>query len=393
MWKSDGHEDYGLLVSEKARKYGIVKELDEVLEIGDKEIVLQYDVRFHNGLRCGGAYLKFLHPQETGWKPHDFDGDTPYSIMFGPDKCAFTDKVHFIFKHQNPNTGNYTLHHLLRPPTFLPDDQLSHVYTAILYKDNRLRILIDGKQRRKANFFSPDDFDPPLLPPKSIFDPQDMKPDEWDERPKIADPSAVKPDDWDVNAPQEIEDEGAVKPPGWLDNEPDEIDDPDASKPEDWDDDEDGEWEAPRIENPKCVVAPGCGEWKRPMKKNPSYKGEWLAPLIDNPNYKGLWKPKLIPNPDYFPLKRPNFEPIAAVAIEIWTMQDGILFDNILIASSEDEARAYRDRTWKRKFKAEKKKLKEEQGHTASSDFLFRIQVIIDIVGSKILQKGLLDFM
>ncbi|KAK4836622.1 hypothetical protein QYF36_025501 [Acer negundo] len=371
--KSEGHDDYGLVVSQKARKYAIVKELDQILDIKDTEkIVLQYDVRFQNGIQCGGAYLKFLHHQETGWKPRDFDGKTPYSIMFGPDRCGFTNKVHFIFKHKNPKTGDYVQHQLLKPPT-LPDDKLSHVYTAILDNDNRLRILIDGKQRRKANFFSADDFDPPLLPPKSIFDPDDEKPEDWDERPKILDPDAVKPDDWDENAPEEIKDEETVKPEGWLDGETKEIDDPDALKPEDWDDEEDGEWEAPKVVNPKCTQAPGCGEWKRPMKKNPAYRGKWHAPLIDNPNYKGLWKPKLIPNPDYFELHKPNFEPIDAIGIEIWTMQDGILFDNILIASNEEVAHSYRDDTWKPKFKVEKQKQKEEAA-TASSDFLFRVQ-------------------
>ncbi|KAL5733817.1 hypothetical protein ACOSP7_031678 [Xanthoceras sorbifolium] len=372
--KSEGHDDYGLLVSQKARKYAIVKELDQILDMRDRRIVLQYDVRFQYGIECGGAYLKFLHPQETGWKPQEFDGKTPYSMMFGPDRCGFTNKVHFIFKHKNPKTGNYVEHHLLKPPTF-PDDKLSHVYTAILDNENRLRILIDGKQRRKAKFFSADDFAPALLPAKSIFDPDDKKPEDWDERTKIPDPDALRPDDWDENAPEEIEDKEAVKPEGWLDDETDEIDDPYASKPEDWDDEEDGEWEAPKVENPKCALAPGCGVWKRPMKKNPAYKGKWHASLIDNPNYKGLWKPKLIPNPDYFELEKPNFEPIAAIGIEIWTMQDGILFDNILIASNEEAAHSYRDDTWKPKFKVEKQKQKEEEAAaTDSSDFLSRVQ-------------------
>ncbi|KAK2634717.1 hypothetical protein Ddye_029509 [Dipteronia dyeriana] len=388
--KSEGHDDYGLVVSLKARKYGIVKELDQILDIKDTEkSVLQYDVRFQNGIKCGGAYLKFLHHQETGWKPQEFDGKTPYSIMFGPDRCGFTNKVHFIFKHKNPNTGDYVQHQLLKPPT-LPADKLSHVYTAILDNDNRLRILIDGKQRRKANFLSADDFDPPLLPPKSIFDPDDEKPEDWDERPKILDPDAVKPDDWDENAPEEIEDEETVKPEGWLDGETKEIDDPDASKPEDWDDEEDGEWEAPKVENPKCAQAPGCGEWKRPIKKNPAYRGKWHAPLIDNPNYKGLWKPKLIPNPDYFELHKPNFEPIAAIGIEIWTMQDGILFDNILIASNEEVAHSYRDDTWKPKFKVEKQKQKEEEAD-AASDILLRVQKGVFGLLYKIANYPLLD--
>ena len=52
----------------------------------------RYEVQLQDGLECGGAYLKFL--QATG----DLDiarvsDKTPYSIMFGPDRCGTTDKV------------------------------------------------------------------------------------------------------------------------------------------------------------------------------------------------------------------------------------------------------------------------------------------------------------
>lgn len=357
--KSDGHEDHGLLVSEKARKYAIVKELDEAVSLKDGTAVLQFETRLQNGLECGGAYLKYLRPQDATWKSKEFDNESPYSIMFGPDKCGSTNKVHFIVKHKNPKSGEYIEHHLKYPPS-VPSDKLSHVYTAILKPDNEVRILIDGEEKKKANFLSSEDFEPPFIPAKTIPDPDDKKPEDWDERPKIPDPNAVKPDDWDEDAPMEIEDEEAVKPEGWLDDEPEEIDDPEASKPEDWDDEEDGEWEAPKIDNPKCEIAPGCGEWKKPLKRNPAYKGKWHAPLIDNPNYKGIWKPQQIPNPDYFELDHPDIEPVAAIGIEIWTMQDGILFDNILITSDEKTAESYRETTWKPKFEVEKEKQKAE---------------------------------
>ncbi|XP_008807839.1 calnexin homolog [Phoenix dactylifera] len=371
--KSEGHEDYGLLVSEKARKYAIVKELDEPVTLKDGTIVLQYETRLQNGLECGGAYLKYLRPQDAGWAPKEFDNESPYSIMFGPDKCGSTNKVHFILKHKNPKTGKYVEHHLKYPPS-VPSDKLSHVYTAILKPDNELRILIDGEEKKKANFLSADDFEPALIPPETIPDPDDKKPEDWDERPKIPDPDAVKPDDWDEDAPPEIEDEDAVKPEGWLDDEPEEIDDPEAAKPEDWDDEEDGEWETPKIDNPKCEAAPGCGEWKRPMKKNPAYKGKWHAPLIDNPDYKGIWKPQQIPNPDYFELDKPDFEPIAAIGIEIWTMQDGVLFDNILIATDEKVAESYREKTWKPKYEVEKEKQKAEEAAAPLADGLSGFQ-------------------
>ncbi|GMI72229.1 calnexin 1 [Hibiscus trionum] len=370
--KSEGHEDYGLVVSEKARKYAIVKEVDEAVSLKDATTVLQFETRLQNGLECGGAYLKYLRPQHVGWNPKDFDNQSPYSIMFGPDKCGATNKVHFILKHKNPKTGEYIEHHLKYPPS-VPSDKLTHVYTAILKPDNELRILVDGEEKKKANFLSAEDFEPPLIPSKTIPDPDDKKPEDWDERAKIPDPNAVKPGDWDEDAPMDIEDEEAVKPQGWLDDEPEEIDDPEATKPEDWDDEEDGEWEAPKIDNPNCETAPGCGEWKRPMKRNPAYKGKWSPPLIENPSYKGIWKPQEIPNPNYFELEKPDFEPIAAIGIEIWTMQDGILFDNILIAKNDKVAESYRETTWKPKFEVEKEKQKSED-EAAGSDGLTGFQ-------------------
>ncbi|XP_061991065.1 calnexin homolog [Rosa rugosa] len=388
--KSEGHDDYGLLVSEKARKYALVKELDEAVSLNGRTIVLQFEVRLQNSLECGGAYLKYLRPQEAGWKPEWFDNDSPYSIMFGPDKCGTTNRVHFIFKHKNPKSGEYVEHHLKNTPT-VPDDRLSHVYTAIVKADKEVRILVDGEEKKKARFLSAQDFEPALIPAKTIPDPNDKKPADWDERPKIPDPDAVKPDDWDENAPMEIEDEEAEKPEGWLDDEPNEIDDPEATKPEDWDDEEDGEWEPPKLENPKCFLAPGCGKWKRPMKRNPAYKGKWHRPLIENPSYKGIWKPQQIPNPHYFETDKPDFEAIAAIGIEIWTMQDGILFDNILIADNEKVAESYRRTTWKPKFNVEKEKQRAEEAAAGLSFGLSSIQKKIFDVLYKIAGVSFLD--
>ncbi|KAJ6417983.1 hypothetical protein OIU84_001381 [Salix udensis] len=227
--KSKGHDDYGLLVSEPAKKYAIVKELDEPVSLKDG-IVLQFETRLQNGLECGGAYLKYLRPQDAGWVPKGFDSESPYSIMFGPDKCGTTNKVHFILKHKNPKSGEYVEHHLKFPPS-VPHDKLTHVYTAILKSDNELQILVDGEEKKKE-----------------------------------------------------------------------------------------------------------------------------------------------IPNPNYFELDQPDFEPIAAVGIEIWTMQDGILFDNVLIAKDEKFAASIRDTTWKPKFDAEKEKQKAEEAATTGTDGLVGFQ-------------------
>jgi len=93
-------------------------------------------------------------------------------------------------------------------------------------------------------------------------------------------------------------------------------------------------------------------------KKNPAYKGKWKVLMIDNPAYHGVWAPRQIPNLEFFVLEKPNLEPIIAIAIVIWTMQDGILFDNILVTCNEGVVSEHRDTTWKPKFHMEKKKEK-----------------------------------
>ena len=122
----------------------------------------------------------------------------------------------------------------------------------------------------------------------------------------------------------------------------------DAEKPEEWDDEEDGDWIAPTVRNPKCDEAPGCGEWKRPYKANPLYKGKWYAPMIDNPEYKGEWAPRKIPNPNFFedltPVK--SLVPIGGVGIELWTMTEDILFDNLYVGHSVEDARKLAEETY-----------------------------------------------
>lgn len=44
-----------------------------------------------------------------------FNDQTPYTIMFGPDKCGNDIKLHFIFKHTNPLNGTVTEKHCRKP--------------------------------------------------------------------------------------------------------------------------------------------------------------------------------------------------------------------------------------------------------------------------------------
>lgn len=351
----EGLDTPALKVPEKARHYGLVAKLDKPVKALDG-LVLQFELKLSEGLTCGGAYLKYLTAGEfevTGLKD-----DTPYTVMFGPDKCGSTNKVHLILRHKSPS-GKIEEKHLKSPP-LVNLDKKTHVYTAILSPtDNTYDVLIDGESKKSGSLF--DDFEPSINPAEEIDDPNDEKPSDWVENPKIPDPESTKPDDWDEDAPRQIEDPDAEKPEGWLDDEPAEVDDPDASQPGDWDEEEDGEWEPPKIQNPKCQD-PGCGEWKPAQIPNPAYKGKWSPELIDNPEYKGVWKPRKIANPDYFVDKTPlkNLGDVGGVAIEIWTMDEGYFFDNVLVGSDADEAEKYRVSEWAPKKDIEDKLAEEE---------------------------------
>jgi len=340
--------DVGLSMPTKARRYGLSRALDSPAALSEQPLVMQYEVSLKNGLECGGAYVKLLNV-DASFDLSQFEEPTPYSIMFGPDKCGGTGKVHFIFKFKNPVSGKWVEHHLTGgpalPPTSSHPTVLTHLYRFALLGDNKLRVTIDDAEPVDLSLL--EHFEPPVIPPKEIDDPTDVKPEDWVDEPMMDDPDARKPDDWDEDAPFQIPDPDAVKPADWHDDEPFEIPDPQASMPTDWDEEEDGEWEAPLVANPKCSN-PGCGEWRAPMVSNPEYKGKWYPPRVENPAYKGEWKARQIPNPEHFEDAAPwkSLAPIGAVGFELWTMDDGVLFDNVLITRSEEEAKEFAAKTW-----------------------------------------------
>lgn len=52
--------------------------------------------------------------------------------MFGPDKCGEDYKLHFIFRHKNPKTGEYEEKHAKKPDSDLRTyytDKKTHLYT------------------------------------------------------------------------------------------------------------------------------------------------------------------------------------------------------------------------------------------------------------------------
>ena len=64
----------------------------------------------------------------------DFGGETPYSIMFGPDICGYsTKKVHVIFTYKGKN-------HLIKHDIPAETDTLTHVYTLVVHANNTYKV-------------------------------------------------------------------------------------------------------------------------------------------------------------------------------------------------------------------------------------------------------------
>ena len=81
----------GLQVPEKSKHYGITSLFKEPID-ASKGLVVQYEVKFTEGITCGGAYIKLL-TSNSSFQAGDLTNETPYSIMFGPDKCGQPGKV------------------------------------------------------------------------------------------------------------------------------------------------------------------------------------------------------------------------------------------------------------------------------------------------------------
>lgn len=359
--------DRGLLLQNPGQHYGIASRITPAIDNENKDLVIQYEVKFDSRLSCGGAYIKLLDDAKVD-ELSNLNNDSPYIIMFGPDHCGSTNKVHFIFRHYNPKSETWEEKHLTDAPA-IKNDELSHIYTLIIRKDNTFEIKIDQETARKGSLLS--DFSPAVVPEKEIDDPQDKKPADWVDEEFIDEPGATKPEDWDETLPEYIPDPEDKMPEDWLVDEPTMIPDPEAVKPAEWNEEEDGAWEAPLIRNKKCDES-GCGKWEPRLIKNPAYKGKWVPPKVKNPAYIGVWQPKKIPNPHYFEDKQPSnlSGKIGAIFIEIWTMQQNSFFDNILITHDADAADEFATKTWAKKHVIEKQKLAKTNEKADTSDFI-----------------------
>mmetsp|Transcript_9914 Transcript_9914/g.13862 ORF Transcript_9914/g.13862 Transcript_9914/m.13862 type:complete len:401 (-) Transcript_9914:340-1542(-) len=315
-WYGD-KDDKGIQTSEDARFYGLSAPLSKTFNSSDgKDLVIQYSVKHEQDLDCGGAYLKLL-PGGDKFNSAKFGGDTPYSVMFGPDICGSSNKRTHVILHYDKKDENFLINKDVPTET----DKLTHLYTLIVRTDNTFEVLVDNKSVRSGKL--EDEFD--FLPDKEIKDPNESKPADWVDEPEMDDPNDVKPEGYD--------------------DIPSEIPDPDASKPDDWDDEDDGEWEPPMVDNPE-------------------YKGPWSPNRISNPDYKGPWVHPMIPNPEYaYDEKMYSVctDGCTHLGFELWQVKTGTLFDDIIVTDSLEEAQKFAEETFFKKKDDEAEMFEEKE--------------------------------
>ncbi|PKU82775.1 calreticulin-3-like [Dendrobium catenatum] len=307
-WAADP-DDKGIQTYPDARHFVLSAKIPEFSN-KDRTLVLQYSIKFEQDIECGGGYIKLLSGYVNQKK---FSGDTPYSLMFGPDICGTdTKKLHLIYSYQGQN---YPVKKDLQCET----DKLTHFYTFILRPDASYSVLVDNRERESGSLYS--DWD--ILPPRKIKAVNAKRPADWDDREYIDDPDDVKPEGYD-----------SIRT---------EIPDPKAKKPDTWDEDEDGIWKPPKIPNPAYK-----GPWKPKKIKNPNYKGKWKTPWIDNPEFED--------DPDLYVLK-----PVKYVAFEVWQVKAGSVFDNVLICDDPEYAKQVVEEIWTKNREAEKEAFEEAE--------------------------------
>lgn len=111
VWKND----LGLVLKSKAKHAAISSKLNKKFVFSDKPLVVQYEVTMQNIQDCGGSYIKLISEGKSSLDLTQFNDKTPYTIMFGPDKCGNDIKLHFIFRHINPINGSISEKHSRKP--------------------------------------------------------------------------------------------------------------------------------------------------------------------------------------------------------------------------------------------------------------------------------------
>ncbi|XP_031645305.1 calnexin isoform X1 [Oncorhynchus kisutch] len=134
-----------LVMKSSGRHHAIAAYLHTPFNFIHTPLCLQYEVRFGRDVECSGAYIKLL-TQTHLLRLSQFSESTPYSVMFGPDKCGTSHRLHLIVRVMDSSNGRNQEIHAPQPVDDLTvyfTDRQPHLYTLQLYQDSRYEIFID----------------------------------------------------------------------------------------------------------------------------------------------------------------------------------------------------------------------------------------------------------
>merc|ERR1711865_528270 len=83
-------------------------------------------------------------------------------------------------------------------------------------------------------------------------------------------------------------------------------------------------------------------------------KGEFMAKKIENPAYKGEWSPKQVANKDFVKGEQLAAFDASYIGYELWIVNNGTIFDNILVTDDLEYAKAQGEKLWRPTSKGEK---------------------------------------
>lgn len=314
-----------------------------------------------------------------------------------------------------------------RPPppprgarSYAEKNEFTHLYTLHLFPNDTYAVYFDMEPKANGSLLEQWPY-----PQPTMEDPEDTKPEDWVDERKIDDPDDKKPDGYD-DIPKEIADPEATKPDDWDDEDDGEWEAPRMPNPE-----YKGAWSPKRIDNPAYKVrarararrggvraraarsrarrsrasgraaprregertrARACscarrvrasvarGERARPARAwtrcpraarraTPAHPRP--APSRPPPPPQGEWKPREIPNPKYEAgVQLGAFDDIGAVGFELWIVNNGTVFDNVVVTDSLAEAFKLAEETWK-PFVEKEKEAKEawDKEHPSTDEY------------------------
>lgn len=333
--------------------YSLSSPVKNPISLDKDSFALQFEARLNPSSKKYNISLKLFNE----YNPIALDERTPYILSFGFEYIENL-MIQFKFFHKHLTTGETRLLSL-KEPYPVPIDELNHVYTLIVRKNQTFSILIDNNEVRNGNFIT--SFDPPPSGPLDLPDPNHIKPDDWEEKIQyIPDPAAKMPSHYSDSVDYYIP---LDKPVGrWLETEKYVHHDNAYSKPEEWDDELFGEYIYPLKINSRCFNShvSGCGKYYSGFRVNPNHSSQWIHPTIKNPKYKGKWVQRRIPNPNYMVDISPfKFPEVHGIGFQHFSQSCYYSVKNVLLVMNETSIRRFNNETLPQRIERQKKKLIE----------------------------------